>query len=278
MADCGSPRPLCVRSYEAYSYCCFSLGVCLMLVTPRNRIYLLALLFAAASAVALAVDIPVSRNAGGNWSLGDLRKLLDVSEVFAHGLGVLLILLTVAVLDPLNRRRLPRVGVCVFGAGAFAQLAKHLLPRIRPNECRLASNVWGTFFAGGAADYARANELAGRSIQSFPSGHAATAVGLAFGLAWLYPRGRWLFALFAFLGAAQRIQSMAHYVSDTFAGAAIACMIVGICWDDRFLDRFFTRFESRGPRAEQPLGDSVAGAVVSTSERGEESENRRHAA
>lgn len=90
-----------------------------MLVSPRNRVYLLALMLAVASlaAVALNVDMPVARYVGGNWSLGDLRKLLDISEVFAHGLGVLLILITVAVLDPASRRRLPRVGACVLATG-----------------------------------------------------------------------------------------------------------------------------------------------------------------
>ncbi len=215
-----------------------------MLKFPRHRIYALALLFAIASAIALTVDMPVARNTRQHWPLGDLRKLLDVSEVFAHGLGVLMILTTVAVLDPSSRRRLPRVGTCVFGAGVMAQLGKHLVPRIRPNECNMAADVWQTFFAGGGADFARTNSLAGRAIQSFPSGHAATAVALAFGLAWLYPRGRWLFACFAVLAAAQRIQSMSHFVSDTFAGAAIASLVAGVCWDERLAARVFPRCES----------------------------------
>jgi undecaprenyl-diphosphatase len=76
-------------------------------------------------------------------------------------------------------------------------------------------------------------------MQAFPSAHTATAFGLAIGLTWLYPRGRWLFATFAVLVACQRIQSGAHFLSDTFFGAALGCVVAAVCikyvkWFDRF--------------------------------------------
>jgi hypothetical protein len=52
-----------------------------------------------------------------------------------------------------------------------------------------------------------------------------------------------LFFAFAALAAFQRIESSAHYVSDTLAGAAIACVIVGLCFDTRVFGTAFSRFE-----------------------------------
>ena len=212
-----------------------------------NRIYLLAGLLFASSAAALMIDMPVARLAANQGMPGDLRKLFSVSEVFAHGMGVALILIAVLVLDPSARRRLPRVIGCAYGAGLAAQLAKNLFPRVRPNVCDLSSTAWQTFFAGGGDRYAQLQQLTGRDIHSYPSGHSATAVGLAFGLAWLYPRGRWLFAAYALLAVMQRIESGAHFSSDTLAGAAIACLVAGACFDQRGLQRLFERWERPTP-------------------------------
>ncbi len=65
----------------------------------------------------------------------------------------------------------------------------------------------------------------GSASQSFTSAHTATAVGLALGLGWLFPRGRWLFVGFAVLVAMQRIVGPYHFVSDTLWGAAIGCLV-----------------------------------------------------
>lgn len=211
----------------------------------RPRSYLLAVLFAVAACAALMIDVPVARFQLETLPLGDFRKMLDISEAFAHGFGALMILTTAAVLDPLNRPRLVRVATCAFGAGAVAQLVKHLFPRIRPNVFDTSGDVLSTFLPWGAEAHEQAVELVGPAIQSFPSGHTATAVGLAFGLAWLYPRGRWLFAFFAVLAAAQRVGASAHFVSDTLASAAIACVVARLCLSQRGLGRWFTRFEQK---------------------------------
>jgi membrane-associated phospholipid phosphatase len=174
--------------------------------------------------------------------------MLDISEAFAHGFGVFLILMTVAVLDPLNRPRLARVAACAFGAGLMAQLTKHLFPRMRPYAFDASGDVMSTFLPWGIDTHEQAAELGRQAIQSFPSGHTATAVGLAFGLAWLYPRGRWLFASFAFLAAVQRVWSSAHYVSDTLAAAALASVVAGALLTERRWGRWFTRFEQSRQR------------------------------
>ena len=172
--------------------------------------------------------------------------MLDVSEVFAHGLGVLLILVTAAVLDPQNRPRLPRVAACAYGAGLIVQVVKHLIPRIRPNAVDPPADVWSSFLSWSELAREEIEALGSSAVQSFPSGHTATAVGLAFGLAWLYPRGQWLFAFFALLAAAQRVQSSAHFASDTLAAAAIGCVAAGLVLRERGLGRWFSRLEAGG--------------------------------
>lgn len=200
---------------------------------------------AAGSLAAMAIDMPVARFVNDSGMPGDLRKLFTVSEVFAHGMGVALILLAVAVLDLHRRRQLPRVAFSAYGAGLIAQLAKPLFPRLRPHVCELSADVAQTFLTGGGQRWASMEHFSARDIHSFPSGHSATAVGLAFGLAWLYPRGRWLFAFYAFLAMMQRIESGAHFVSDTLAGAAIACLVAASCWGGGKVDHMFRALEKR---------------------------------
>jgi membrane-associated phospholipid phosphatase len=188
------------------------------------------LAFAVAAGLALEVDCPLSK-----WWVGCLkdtsypksvhhlltfvRDLFGVFENFGHGLGVAIIVIAIYVLDPARRWGLPRVLGCAYGAGLAANGVKMLLSRTRPNDFNFLGDVWTTFGAWlpGAS--------AGSVGQSFPSAHTATAVGFAAGLVWLYPRGRWLFFIFAALVGCQRIQSGAHFLSDVLAGAALGSII-----------------------------------------------------
>ena len=219
-----------------------------MVSDARPRSIRWAAFFAVAACASLTIDVPVARCQLDTWPLGDFRKMLDISEVFAHGFGAFMILMTVAVLDPLNRPRLPRVAACAFGAGLMAQVAKQFFPRMRPYAFDASGDVRSTFLAWGVETHEQAVELGRQAIQSFPSGHTATAVGLALGLAWLYPRGRWLFAFFAFLAAVQRVWSSAHYVSDTLAAAAMASVVAGAFLTEHRWGRWFTRFEQSRQR------------------------------
>ncbi|HET6488241.1 MAG TPA: phosphatase PAP2 family protein [Syntrophales bacterium] len=64
-------------------------------------------------------------------------------------------------------------------------------------------------------------------LNSFPSGHAATALSLAFALSLLFPRYRFPLFLFGLLVAISRTVTTAHFLSDTVAGAWIG--IVTVC-------------------------------------------------
>src|SRR6185369_11721275 len=116
--------------------------------------------------------------------------------------------------------------------------------RTRPLATQQAASVTDTFVS--LLPLLNPNHLKngyGHHVQSFPSAHAATAVGLAIALSTFYPRGRWLFAVFAGLAMVQRLDAHAHYLSDVLAGASIAF----------FLAAAFTRF-----------GGSEVGGVADT--------------
>lgn len=153
---------------------------------------------------------------------GDLRRLVSASEVFAYGLSVACIILTAVVLDP----RRYKLGLWLFihslGAGLIADLCKLILARQRPYAADLAEPAAKTF--GVWLPSFTMESGYGAAWQSMPSGHAATAVGLAIALSVAYPRGRWLFAAFAVLAAVQRLQANAHFLSDVLAAAALALL------------------------------------------------------
>ena len=206
--------------------------------TRPSSLFIPAAIFAILGTLAFAVDLPLARYCNylkvEDKFPGDIERLFNMSEVFGHGLGVFLILVTVFVLDADRRRSVARLAACAFGSGLAANCVKMMIARWRPHSFDLETNgVWDTFcgfmLLGGESS----------KMQSFPSAHTATAVGLAIGLSWMYPRGRWLFAVFAALVACQRMQSCAHYLSDTLFGVAVGCLVATVCieyvkWFDRF--------------------------------------------
>lgn len=209
-----------------------------------RRLCLLAVLFASAAALALPLDLSIAsffrRDADGDV----IHDLVSLAEVFAHGLGVACILLTAYVLDVRQRCRMPRVIAAVVGAGLTVDLIKLLVGRFRPRGLEVAQ-VWDSFC--GWFPMFRPEVRQGLSVgqcQSLPSGHAAVATALAIGLALLYPRGRWLFVTFAVLAGLQRIESCAHYPSDTLAGAAVACLVCAAFLSNRGIGRWFDRWDA----------------------------------
>lgn len=175
----------------------------------------LALVFAAAAAT--QVDLPLARWIAADNCPGSLAKLCGLAEVFSHGLGAAALVVAVSVLDPANRRRLPWVLALTFGSGLFSNVFKLLVSRIRPRHFDLQQTVSDTFT--GWLPLLNA----GSPGQSFPSSHAATSAGLTIALIWLYPRGRWLFPVYAGLAGCQRMIVGAHYLSDVLCGAAVGC-------------------------------------------------------
>jgi membrane-associated phospholipid phosphatase len=156
------------------------------------------------------------------WRMpGDLRRLMQFGEAFAHTLGCLVILGSLLWIDVKNRIKLWRVVAFVMICAATANAAKYLIPRTRPYSYEevFPKTTWETF--GSPFTKSWFDE----AVRSFPSGHSATAVAMAIGLSYVYPRGRWVFMSLALLAIAQRLFAAAHYASDLVAGATITCAL-----------------------------------------------------
>lgn len=166
-----------------------------------------------------------------------LEKLACLAEVFAHGFGALAVMLTVYLLDPGHRRALLRLAVMSLGVGTLTDMLKLLLARHRPYHFDFSGSTAATFgqwLPGWSA---------GAGWQSFPSSHSAVAAGLALGLGWLYPRGKWLFVAYAALAVAQRVVVRAHFASDVCWGSGVGCILAAGCLSGP-VDRWLRRWES----------------------------------
>ena len=190
-------------------------------VATRNPAYLFSSMGLAALAILSAWygDRKIAVFLNHDDLPGDLRRIVRLSEIFGHGYGVALMLVGTWILAPQARRSFPRLLAIAIIPGIVAQLIKLFVVRLRPaafaNQSletpadlaiRLADQAWNV-------DYL---------TQSFPSGHTASAFGAAMGLAWLFPRGRYLFVLLATMTGVQRVADNAHWPSDVLTGAAIA--------------------------------------------------------
>jgi len=193
-------------------------------------------MFALLAAAVLSADLSIAAYVRSHPLPGDLARLVRLSETFAWGGTALIIMLMAAVIDARGWRILPPLAIGAFGAGLLADGLKLIVARLRPGAAD-SSGATETFLAW--LPLLKLDHLGhpyGYALQSFPSAHAATAVGLAIALAALYPRGRWLFASLALLACFQRIESQAHFASDVLAGTAIGCAVGAACrWHSRRL-------------------------------------------
>lgn len=181
---------------------------------------------ALAAALALPADRTIARWITNHPLPGELPLLVELSEIFGWGGGAAIIILTAARLDLRGWKIVSPLAIGSLGAGLVTNGVKLLIARTRPSATQATTTVLDTFVAylpllqrdqiGGGYGY---------HVQSFPSAHSATAAGLAIALSSLYPRGRWLFGVFATLAMVQRLEAQAHYCSDILAGAAVAFFV-----------------------------------------------------
>lgn len=196
------------------------------------KFWAMVFLLAVGSAGTLAVDTSVSRELR-NWGLpGDVAKAIRLSEAFAHGFGATAILGAVWLVA-IQRRSAVWFAVLVTAlSGVTANGLKSCFVRIRPYATpqivvESASNADGRPSAERGQAATGEKQVVAPSFwdarqRSFPSGHTATAWGLAIGLSLVFPRGMWLFGILACMASLQRLTSGAHFPSDVLAGAAIA--------------------------------------------------------
>lgn len=210
---------------------------------PRLRtitqLWRLAAVLGGLGVAALAVDSSLARWVAEDHVPSFVEKVCALSETFAHGAGILMIAVFIAVLDPANRRVVPRILTAALGSGLLANVFKLMIARTRPRHFDLQADALDSF-AGWFP-------LLGNTSwdQGFPSSHAATAAGLAIALACLYPRGRWLFPGMAVLGGMQRVLAEAHFLSDVLWGAAVGCIFAPLCVYGGRLSKAFDRLEQR---------------------------------
>ncbi|MCC6511573.1 MAG: phosphatase PAP2 family protein [Pirellulaceae bacterium] len=161
---------------------------------------------------------------------GDLRKAIELSEAFAHGSGVVAILLALLLASKPPRDGIWLAVATTASSGIAANLLKTAFTRARPYtydaqahgaQANSTEPISGWEFLG-SGDFWDASQ------RSFPSGHTATAWGLAIGLSWVYPKASVVFFSLAILATYQRLYSGAHFPSDSVAGFGIACLFSGI--------------------------------------------------
>jgi membrane-associated phospholipid phosphatase len=214
-----------------------------------SRLRVLSILLAvlaAAAPLAFFLDLPLARWIQADGLTGDVKHVVRLSEVFAHGSGVFLILLAVISLDARRWWVLPRLAIGAYGAGLLADLLKLVMSRRRPEKFDVNLTVWDSFLGFFAwSDASTWREALSRDIQSFPSGHAATAAGLACALSRLYPRASWFFVAITVLACFQRIAAMAHYLSDVLAGAFVG-VLVNLLLELPRVRKWLASFENEG--------------------------------
>lgn len=101
--------------------------------------------------------------------------------------------------------------------GLAALLIKRLLGRVRPGRPQAGR------FLGPCFRHASYRE-------SFPSSHSACAIAMTVVLIHLYPAGAPIFWPLAFITAALRYLTEAHWPSDVLAGLALGTAIAELTW------------------------------------------------
>lgn len=200
-----------------------------------SRLPTLALVLGVCSILVIHVDTTVIAFADSTKLRGDVGRMVDLSEAFAFGPAAVVIALGVFLCDQRNKWYTARLFAYPIVAGVLANVAKLAIPRLRPRGLAELTDFrgampsgWDTFALSNSDDTFRSlGDGSSSAWQSFPSGHAATAIGLAIGLSRLYPNARWYFFGLALFAGLQRIFSNAHYPSDILAGGAVAMFT---CW------------------------------------------------
>jgi membrane-associated phospholipid phosphatase len=179
---------------------------------------------------------------------GDLLRLFYLTEFFAHGFGVIILAVGIFMLAPAAKLYTPRIMACALWPGLVAHFLKIQFGRLRPIRFFDKYSVshfpedpgktWLGWFHNDQWNYEYVN-------QSFPSAHTATVWGLAIGMTWAFPRGRWLFFAIAVMASAQRVISYAHWPSDVLFGAAVAFCCAGALTQNWGAGWVLGKFESR---------------------------------
>ncbi|MGE5193055.1 MAG: phosphatase PAP2 family protein [Deltaproteobacteria bacterium] len=189
--------------------------------------------------LAFAIDVPLSRAMVHGQALKSLHRFLETIEPFGQPPAVIAVSLAVLLCGGVRRGAGFRIAAGALLSGLTVLLLKMCVARVRPRHFDFQGTVFDTFSgllpgSGGSSH-----------IQSWPSGHTATAVGFCLALSAVFPKGRWLFQILAALVALQRIESGAHYLSDTLFAASVAYVVHLLVFGPGLVGRWFDRIEVR---------------------------------
>jgi membrane-associated phospholipid phosphatase len=105
------------------------------------------------------------------------------------------------------------VALSAFLSGLLVNILKLIFARYRPVEYFESQNYGLTWFNHGY------------DIASFPSGHSATALGVAAAVALLFPRYRYPVLFYGALVTFSRVVVTKHYLSDVLIGGYIGVLV-----------------------------------------------------
>jgi len=189
--------------------------------------------------LALTVDVPLSRAIVQGQSLKSLHRFLEMIEPFGRPPAVIAVSLAVVLCGGIRRGAGFRIAAGALLSGLAVDLLKLSMGRIRPRHFDFQGTVFDTFTG------LLPGSGAGSHMQSWPSGHTGTAVGFCLALSAVFPEGRWLFRVLAALVALQRIESGAHYLSDTLFAASVALVVHMMIFGRGPVGRWFDGIEAR---------------------------------
>ncbi|MGD2119982.1 MAG: phosphatase PAP2 family protein [Chromatiales bacterium] len=128
------------------------------------------------------------------------------------------------------------VSLSALTSGFLVNVFKLIFARFRPVELFQNDNYGFSWFD------------TGYRMASFPSGHSATALGVAFALALVFPRYRLVILALGILVLSSRIVLTAHFLSDTIVGAYVG--VLTSLW-------LYRRFYGEITATARPLVDST---------------------
>lgn len=207
-----------------------------------------ALVLLLSGAATFVVDLPVSQWMHTHQGLKVLHQPLQVVEGLGDSTGVILVLVTLYLVARERRRELFRMLSCVLAAGLCADLVKICIARTRPRSYPgtglLDLHSFFDTFQGWFPFWNSGTLLISSKYQSFPSAHTATGAALAVALTRLYPQAGWWFGFLASAVALQRVETGAHYLSDTCFGGAVGVLVAITFQGGSAWSKWFDRFET----------------------------------
>ncbi len=188
-----------------------------MLNTGLSRFKAAGLLFLVGLLSLTAVyDVQLSQALRLEKGMG--ADLAGIGSWFGHGAVQIPLLALLCLLGYVLAR--PRLRTAFFlalaafvSSGVLTQLVKHLVGRPRPRLLSQGIEHFGPTLASG--------------LDSFPSGHASTAVAVAVVLSLWFPKATPVLMILAAFVAASRVLGGAHFIMDVLGGVCLG-LVVGL--------------------------------------------------